>query len=184
MEIGIGIAGLVIGAIISYLFLQMGGKKAQQAKIDEMNGKADLVVKEARLTASRITDEAKTKADRIVSKADSKNESIKQKKISEAKERFAGLKSDFESYKSTHKVEIKEREMEVVKLENDLKDKQSKFQSREDKLKNRLEDIETREVEIKTIRENLDTQIRVINKKKEELETANEKHIKALSTLR
>ncbi len=184
MEIGIGlIGGLVLGAIIGFVIVQAILKRGQQGKIDEMNGKADLVIKEARLTAGRITDEAKTKADRIVGKAESKNESIKQKKISEAKERFANLKSDFESYKSTHKVEIKEREMEVVKLENELKEKQSKFQSREDKLSNRKEDIEQREAEIKTIRENLDTQLRVVSKKKEELESANEKHIKALEVV-
>ena len=184
MDIGVGvIVGLVVGAIIGFIIMKMILGKSNQSKIEEMNAKADLVVKEARLTASRITDEAKTKADRIVAKADSKNEAIKQKKISEAKDRFSQMKSEFESYKASHKVEIKEREMEVVTLENELKQKESKFQSREDKLKSRKADIEQQEAEIKTIRENLETQLRVVAKKKEELEAANEKHIKALEVV-
>ncbi len=183
-EIGIGLViGLIIGAIVGFIIVRMILGKSNQSKIEEMNAKADLVIKEARLTASRITDEAKTKADRVVSRADSKNEAIKQKKISEAKERFSQMKSEFESYKSSHKVEIKEREVEVVKLENELKQKESKFKSRESKLNNRKADIEQLESEIKTIRENLDTQIRVVNKKKEELDAANEKHIKALEVV-
>ncbi len=181
MEIGIGlIGGLVVGAIIAFLVVQSILKKSGQARVDEMNAKADSIVKDARQTADRIASEAKNKADRIVEKAESKNESIKQRKIQEAKDRFNKFKSDFESYKSSHKVELKEREMEVVKLENDLKSKQSSFQSREDKLNNKKTELEQTEAELKTIRENLDQQIRVVNKKKEELDAANDKHIKAL----
>ncbi len=183
MEIGMLIGGLILGVVIGYVLVQMMLKKNQQAKTEEMNAKADLVVKEARVAANRITDEATTKAERIVAKADSKNEAIKQKKIQEAKDRFSQLKSDFESYKSTHKVELKEREMEVVKLENELKQKQSKFQSREAKLNNRKEEIEQLEAETKTIRENLETQMKIVAKKKEELDAANEKHIKALEVV-
>lgn len=177
------IGGLILGVVIGYVLVQMMLKKNQQAKTEEMNAKADLVVKEARVAANRITDEATTKAERIIAKADSKNEAIKQKKIQEAKDRFSQLKSDFESYKSTHKVELKEREMEVVKLENELKQKQSKFQSREAKLNNRKEEIEQLEAETKTIRENLETQMKIVAKKKEELDAANEKHIKALEVV-
>ncbi len=183
MEIGMLIGGLILGVVIGYVLVQMMLKKNQQAKTEEMNAKADLVVKEARVAANRITDEATTKAERIIAKADSKNEAIKQKKIQEAKDRFSQLKSDFESYKSTHKVELKEREMEVVKLENELKQKQSKFQSREAKLNNRKEEIEQLEAETKTIRENLETQMKIVAKKKEELDAANEKHIKALEVV-
>ena len=84
MEIGIGlIGGLIAGAIIGFVVVQLFLKKGNQGKIDEMNAKADLVVKEARLTAKRMVDEAETKAEKIMSKAESKHESIKQKKIQE-----------------------------------------------------------------------------------------------------
>jgi ribonuclease Y len=46
-----------------------------------------------------------------------------------------------------------------------------------------VEAFESREAELKTIRENLDKQIRIIAKKKEELETANEKYIKELESI-
>jgi ribonucrease Y len=184
MEIGIGlIGGLVLGAIVAFILVKSMLGKSNQSKIEEMNAKADLVVKEARLTASRITDEATIKAERIVAKADSKNEAIKQKKIQEAKDRFSQMKSEFESYKSTHKVDLKEREMEVVALENELKQKEEKFGAREEKLNARKADMEQLEAEVKTIRENLDVQMRVVAKKKEELEAANEKHIKALEVV-
>ncbi|MFT5165274.1 MAG: ribonuclease Y [Saprospiraceae bacterium] len=177
------IGGLVLGAIVAVIVVKSMLGKSNQSKIEEMNTKADLVVKEARLTASRITDEATTKAERIVGRADSKNEAIKQKKIQEAKDRFSQMKSEFENYRSTHKVEIKEREMEVVGLENELRQKEAKFGSKEEKLNARKADMEQLEAEIKTIRENLEVQMRVVAKKKEELEAANEKHIKALEVV-
>ena len=41
----------------------------------------------------------------MITKAEARNEKIKQKKIQEAKEKFNRFKSDFETYKSEHKVE-------------------------------------------------------------------------------
>ena len=184
MEIGIGlIGGLIAGAILGFIVVQLFLKKGNQGKIDEMNAKADLVVKEARLTAKRMVDEAETKAEKIMSKAESKHESIKQKKIQEAKQRFSRMKGEFENEKAQHKVELKDREVGVVKMENELKQKQDKFQSKVDELENKRSEVENLEVENKAIRENLDKQLRIVAKKKEELDAANEKHIKALETV-
>ncbi len=181
IDIGIGlIAGLVVGAIIGFVVLQLISKKASQGKIEEMNSKADLIVKEARLTAKRIVDEAENQADKVMSKAESKHESIKQKKIQEAKQRFSKMKSEFEQEKARHIVDLKDREVGVVKLENELKQKQDKFQEKINSLENKRAEVENLEVENKAIRENLDKQLRILAKKKEELDAANEKHIKAL----
>jgi len=128
------------------------------------------------LTAQRKIDEAQNKADKIVSKAESKNESIKQKKIQEAKEKFNRFKSDFETYKSEHKVELKELEMNLKAQEKELNNKQKSFQGK-------VEEIESRESEIRTIRENLDKQLKIVAKKKQELDNANEIHIKKLETV-
>jgi len=177
MEIGIGvIAGLIIGAIVGYLIVSNMIKKSNHAKIEEVNKKADLTLKEAELTAQRKIDEADNKAEKIISRAESKNESIKQKKIQEAKEKFNKFKSDFETYKSEHKVELKELEMDLKSKEKELNAKQRSFQSK-------VEEIESKESEIKTIRENLDKQIKIVAKKKQELESANEIHIKKLETV-
>jgi ribonuclease Y len=151
-------------------------KKSNHNKIEEVNKKADLTLKEAELTVKRKIDEAENKAEKIIQRAESKNESIKQKKIQEAKEKFSKFKSDFETYKSEHKVELKELEMNLNVQEKELNAKQKGFQSK-------VEEIESKESEVKTIRENLDKQLKIIAKKKQELDSANEIHIKKLETV-
>ncbi len=166
------IGGLLVGAILAYF----GVKRTSSSKISESNEKADLSLKEAEITAKRLINDAEIKADKVVSKAEAVNESIKQKKIQEAKDKYAKLKIDYETYKAEHKVEMKEREMNVVSQEKDLKKLQTDFDSK-------LENVEHRESEIKAIKENLDVQLKVIAKKKEELENSNEKIIKQLENI-
>jgi ribonuclease Y len=174
MDIGLGaLGGLILGAIIGFLIVNFLIKKSNYSKIEEVNKKADLTLKEAELTAKRKIDEAENKAEKIEQRAESKNESIKQKKIQEAKEKFGKFKSDFETYKSEHKVELKELEMNLKAQEKELGSKQKGFQSK-------VEEIESKEAEVKTIRENLDKQLKIVAKKKQELDSANEIHIKKL----
>jgi ribonuclease Y len=168
----IGVVSLAIGFVIASL----RGKNTNSVKLEEANQKADLTLKEAKLTAKRLIDEAETKADKIVSKAESKNESIKQKKIQEAKQKFANFKADFETYKADKTVSLKEREMEIKSLESDLKNKEKNFKSE-------IESIENREAEVKAIRENLDKQLKIVSKKREELDKSNEKFIKELEVV-
>ena len=170
------IGGLVAGAIVAFGAVSMFLKKGNLAKVEDANKKADLQLEEARISAKRITDEATHKADKIIGSAESKNEKIKQKKINEAKDKFAKLKSDFESKKADHKVELKEREMNVKALEKELDLKKSTFTEQ-------LESIEHRESEVTAIRENLDKQIKIVTKRKEELESANDKIINQLETI-
>lgn len=177
MELGIGlIGGLVVGAAIGFFLVQGYIKKMNQNKIDEMNSKADLVIKDARVTASRIENDAKSKANSIVSKAESKNEQIKQKKISEAKDRFQKMKAQISEERANLKVELKDREVDLVK-------KEEAFKQNEKSLKSKLSDIADREKEVDSIRKNLDLQIKVVNKKKDELDRANETHIKKLESV-
>ena len=177
MELGIGvIGGLIAGAILGFLIVNALIRKSNQAKIEEVNKKADLTLKEAELTAKRRIDEAENKAEKIISRAESKNESIKQKKIQEAKEKFNKFKSDFETYKSEHKVELKELEMNLKASEKELNAKQKDFQSK-------MEEVESRESEVKAIRTNLEKQLQIVAKKKQELDNANEIHIKKLETV-
>ncbi len=184
VDIGIGLAvGLAVGAIIGFIIVLLFLKKGNQGKVEEMNAKADLVVKEARLTAKRMVDEAETRAEKIMSKAESKHESIKQKKIQEAKQRFSKLKSEFENEKAEHRVELKDREVGVVKMENELKQQENKFQEKVNEIESKRAELENMEVETKAIRENLEKQLRIVAKKKEEVDAANEKQIKALETI-
>ncbi len=170
------VIGLLVGIVIGYIISNMIVKKSAHSKIDEANKKADLTLKEAEITARRKIDEATSKADKLLGKAESKNESIKQKKIQEAKDKYSKLKEDYQSYKADHKVEMKEREMQVISMEKDLNIKQDKFQSE-------LETIEQRESEALAIKENLGKQLKIVAKKKEELDQANEIRIKELELI-
>ncbi|MEO1624856.1 MAG: Rnase Y domain-containing protein, partial [Bacteroidota bacterium] len=184
MEIGIGLAaGLVIGSLIAYFVVNSILKKSQQSKIEEMNGKADLIVKEARLTAKRIEDEAKSKANRLQSQAESKHEKIKQRKIQEAKEKFSKLKSEFEGQKAKHRNEIKDREADVVKQESELRKRQDSLKGKMKAFKDRESEIEQKESENKSIRDNLNKQLKVVARKKAELDSANEERIKSLESI-
>ncbi len=177
------IIGAVVGIIVGYFISQILLKRANQSKINELNAKADLEVKEARLTAKRIIDEAETKAEKIVSSAEGKNEKIKQKKIQEAKEKFSRLKSEFENKKSNHVMEMKEREIEVKSLEKELDQKEKAYSQKVEKLGEQLADLEQREVDVKAIRENLEKQLKIVARKKEELDSANEIRIRELENV-
>lgn len=181
MDIGIGLfIGLAIGAVIGYFAVKALLSKSAQGKIEDANKTADLTIQEARLTAKRMIDESEIKAENILQKAEGKNEIIKQKKIQEAKERFNALKAEFDNEKAKHIQVMKDREIGVVNLENDLKLKQQAFQQKVDEITQQKTDIEHKEVEIESIRENLNLQLKIVTKKREELETANEARIKEL----
>ena len=162
--------------MVGFFVSNMTAKKSALGKIEEANQKADLTLKEAEITATRKLSEAEAKANKLVSTAERKNESIKQKKIQEAKDKYSRLKEEYQSYKSDQKVELKEREMEVVSMEKDLKVKK-------DSLKAEVESIEQRESEVAAIKENLEKQLKIVSKKKSELDQANEERIKQLETL-
>jgi ribonucrease Y len=183
MEIILGIIGLVIGGVVGYFAVQTYVKKAQQSVIDDSNRKADLAIQEAKLAAKRLTDEAEFKSETLIAKAERKNEEVKQQKIQEAKERYSRMKSDFDSDRTDHIVKMKEREMQVLTLENDLKNRQNNFQARVDDVDNKRADVEQREQEVISIRENLGMQLKIVSKKREELETANQERIKALENI-
>nr|XP_061800912.1 ribonuclease Y-like [Nerophis lumbriciformis] len=171
-----GAVGIGVGAILAFLGVGFLLRKNNNRKTEEVNKKADLVIQEARLTAKRMVDDAETNAEKIQSKAEARNESIKQKKIREAKQKFGQLKSDYEEQKAKHRIEIKEREMDVVTKEKELRSKVDSFS-------HRVENIESQEAEIATIRENLEKQLKIIAKRKEDLAQANEKQIKALESI-
>ncbi len=184
MEIGVGLAiGLLVGVVIGYVIMATTAKRKQQRYINDLNAKADIEIKEARLAAERIMNEAESKAEKLVSQAESKHERIKQKKIQEAKERFSRMKSEFESSKANHLVEMKEREVQVKTLETEIKQEQEKLDQRARSIKDQLSEVENREAETNAIRENLEKQMKIVAKKREELDAANEKHIKALESV-
>ncbi len=170
------IIGLFAGTGLGYFLANAVIKKSSQGKIEAANEKADLTIQEAKLTAERKLTEAQSKADKLLSGAERENEKIKQRKIKDAKEKYSKLKSDYEQYKSDFKLSMKEKELNLKSLEKDLS-------SKERKINEEAENVESRASEIEAIKKNLDKQLQIIAKKKQDLEQANEKHIKALETV-
>ena len=177
------ILGLLGGSGIGYFLIKQFTARTSQSKIDDANKTADLTVQEAKITAKRALSEAESKAENLLEKAEMKNEQIKNQKIQEAREKFNNLKSDFDSQKAKHLMEMKDREVGLVGKENDFKNQlQAHLKNLED-LKKQQSDVEQREAEIESIRENLNKQLGIVTKRKEELDAANEVRIKELERL-
>ena len=177
------IVGLVIGFVLAFVASKAMAKKQNDRRNEELNAKADLVLKEAKLSAERIHQEAKSKADKIVANSKSENERIKQKKISEAKDKFSRMKSQYEAEKNKSLITLKERELELKSMEKEWGAKEDKYQSRLKKLDNRKNDLDQVEAELKAVKENLNKQLKIVAKRKEELDRSHQDHIQALETV-
>ena len=177
ITIGIGAAvGLIVGIVVMIL----RNKSVLEKQLEEINVRSDREVKEARITAKRLVSDAEISANKITSTADQKNEKIKQRKIKEAKEKFNRFRSEFGKHKTEQLVELKERETEIRELSKEIDKKESTFKQQQSTIDQQRSEIESRETEITSIRENLKTQLKIVSKKKEELETASERHIREL----
>ncbi|MEN9611568.1 MAG: hypothetical protein RLZZ628_2382 [Bacteroidota bacterium] len=189
--------GLLLGGLAGHSGIKRYVAKANQDILDETSRTADAAIAEAKATAKRITDDAKrfsddakriiedaeSKAEKIIERSENKNESIKQRKIQEAKEKFANLKNEFEGEKTAHILGMKDREIVMVNRENDLKQRFKDFQTQSEEVKKLQRDTEAKDKELESIRENLTLQLKIIAKKKEELESANELRIKELERI-
>ena len=173
MEIGImAIVGLIVGALAGFFIGQAALRTKRQALLKEMETKADTEIKKAQATAKSI-----------IEKAESKNEIIKQRKIQEAREKFNKLRAKFETEKAQRLVAVKDREFEIRAMEKDLQSKRDKLKSEYKQLDARSADLDQREAEIKGLRDTLEKQLKVVQRKKEELNAANEERIKALENI-
>lgn len=175
--------GLAIGAVAAYIIANMTIKKNSSKAAEEATRQAELIIQEARLSAKRTEDEAALKADKIVSKAEAENERIKQQKIQEAKERYAQMKQEVEAEKMKRQLELKDLEMEIAAQQKDIKVETDAINARFTELESRKNEMELKELELDTLRENLDKQLKIVQKKREELDAANEERIKALETI-
>ncbi len=168
---------------MAYFAVSQSFKRANQKAIEEGNRQADLLIQEARLSAKRIIDEATLEAEKRISRAEAENERIKNKKIQEAKERYAQMRSQFEAEKAQHLVKLKELEVEVVGKQKDLQVQQEQFQAQVREVNARKAELENREAELNLLRDNLEKQLKIVQKKREELDAANEERIKMLEKI-
>jgi ribonucrease Y len=177
------IGALLLGAAIGYFIAQALVSSKMQGKIDELKQKSDFSLQEAKLNAKKIVDEAETKADKMIAKAEQENEAIKQRKIQESRERFNNFRAEFETDKSKHLLQMKEREVGLVKKETEFSQKEKEVNKKYEELDIKRNELAQQEGDISNIRENLNRQLGIVSKKKEELDAANEERIKALESI-
>lgn len=166
----------LVGLGVGFGLTTLVNRGSNLKRTEEMNRQADLIVKEARLTAKRLTDEAEMISEKAIAKAEANNERIKQQKIQDARERFAQMKQEFDESTSKTRIELKELEIQVKSIENEIRLKQEDF-------KKQKEELDQKEADITTVRENLDRQLAIVQKKKEDLDAANEQRIKMLEQI-
>lgn len=183
MEIIAGLIGVIAGGVIAFVTANSMAKKREQQIIADNNRQADLALKEAQVAAQRILDEASVKAEKIKAKAESENERIKQQKIQEAKERYAQMRSQFEAEKQQHQLKLKEMELEAAGKLKELEIEQQAFQKKVNELEAQKAELGAKENDLAKLRENLERQIQIVQKKKEELDSANEERIKLLEKI-
>ena len=109
------------------------------------------------------------KSENILKDAEKASEQLKKDKILQAKEKFIELKSEHEKF-------INSRNQKISDLESKAKEKDSK-------LNQRLEESKRKAKELDKKRENLSNQLDIIERKKEELEKAHTRQVKALETI-
>jgi len=175
---------LIIAAIVALIAGAGGGwflgRGNTQKKLDEINNQSDNILSEARSTAKRLTEEAESKAKDSLRNAQSKNERIKQEKILQAKEKYVKLKSDFENSTTSRKKELQEEELKIKELRGNLKNERQQLKREADGINAKLDDVKAKEEEIEVIKGNLTKQLEIVAKKKDQLDKANETHVKAL----
>jgi ribonuclease Y len=184
------IIGLIAGGGLAYFLANNRNRQSNQKVIEEGNRQADLLLQEARLSAKRIEDEGTLKAEKAVAKAEAENERIKQQKIQEAKERYAQMRSELENERNKHQLKVKELDLEIAGKQKELQLAQEGFQSKINELDKRRSELDTRKSELDNrssemdaLRENLDKQLKIVQKRKEELDAANEERIKMLEKI-
>ncbi len=182
MVIGI-VVGLVIGGIVAYLGVQAWLKNINKSKLEDATKQAELLLQSAKLDAKKLADEASIKASKLIDNAERKNDQIKQQKITEARDKYQKLRSEFDSDKAKHIIEMKDLEIEVIAKETELKQKIENFQIKVDQLDQKKLEVANQEAEIAAVRENLDKQLKIVSKKREELDLANEIRIKELESI-
>lgn len=112
---------------------------------------------------------SKTKANEIIKLAEQEGEVLKQKKITQAKEKFVELKS-------AHEKEVNERTRQITEIEK-------KAQVKENQLNQKLENFNRKEKELENKKNQLSAKLEAAEKKQEELEKMTKRQVQQLETI-
>ncbi len=196
-EIIIGIVAALLGVGGGFVMGKSRLTALNKQQQEEADQKADTVINEARVSASRIVKDAEkivkdaeANSKRLIEDAERKNENIKQKKILEAKEKYLKFKADFEDEMTKRKRRSKETELRQKEIENRLKQQQQNIATKQETIKKEYKaldalknDVEQQKSEIDSIKQNLSRQLDIVAKKKQQLEQANEERIQKLEQI-
>lgn len=116
-----------------------------------------------------ITKVMKRRAFQFLEEAKAEAEVIKKEKILQAKEKFLQLKQE-------HEKEVNERNNKMANAENRLKQKETT-------LNQKLQDVNRNLKENGAIKKNLEKQLEILEQRKEELNTVEQKHLKQLEEI-
>lgn len=146
MESTIYVIVAIVGLIVGFGINRFLAKRAEGKKINEAKGKADIIIKDATITA----------------------ESIKKEKEIEAKEHFLKLKTEFEEEANrkknqiiTNENKVKQRESTISKQIEQNKRKEAELESQKENLDAQMEIVKRRKEELEKRQEE---QTRVLEK--------------------
>ncbi len=159
------VVGVALGLAVGYYLNTLIFKR----KNEELNRKADTIIEDARISAKHIVGDAELKAKQLVNDAELKAKNLKEKYLTEAREKVARLKEELDRRKKSFVDEVREKEEELTKRHRELKTLE--------------EELESRRMEIEAIRKNLAQQLEIVSHKKAELEKLVEEHIAKLENI-
>src|SRR5690606_144496 len=108
------IGGLIVGALIAYIFTKKNISNQNEILLEEAKKKADEI--------EQIAIKNKLKSENLLKNAESEGERIKKEKILQAKEKFLELKSQHEESISQKERKTEERDKRSKEKEHKLND--------------------------------------------------------------
>lgn len=154
-EILIGLSiGILVGIVLGYFINRFLLTTANNKMIENANGKAELLIKEAEL----------------------KGENLKQDRIRKAQSKYQELKSKFEKNANVQKEKLDT-------FQNKLKQREGNLNTQSDRVKKESSKLKSEQDHISAIRKNLEKQINAVSKKQEELDTLIHKQVADLEKI-
>lgn len=169
MEVLFALGGLIVGIAGGFFGGQSVIKGINRKKDQELEGKMDKMLVEARENATKREKEANEKAVKIIENAKSQAESEKRKKMLEAKEHWLQKKTEFEAKTTKREATVKTVELTMKEKENELKLKEK--------------DVKRLTQENDKIRETLEQQLLIVENQKAQMENREQEYQKGLERI-
>lgn len=155
------IIGLVVGALIAYIFTKKNISNQNEILLEEAKRKAEEM--------DQISMQNKLEAENMLKSAEIEGERIKKEKIFQAKEKFLELKSQHEE-----SIKLKERKTE---------EREKRNREKEQKLNEGLNDLKKKRKSLDLEIQNFDERREVLDRKVEEVNVNHKKQVELLEKI-